>query len=103
MSRRRASSTRKASRAPTPWAVTAAATTQARRSTVIITDTSGLLITVAVMAASRQDRDGAKTALLSAYLTTPVRYVFADQGFGTAGGLGSRHPAHHVGNRAHAR
>ncbi|MFG1959610.1 transposase [Nonomuraea sp. NPDC049028] len=31
--------------------------------------------------ASWQDRDGAKTALLSAYLTTPVRHVFADQGF----------------------
>lgn len=33
------------------------------------------------MAASWQDRDGAKTTLLSAYLTTPIRYVFADQGF----------------------
>ncbi|MFI7223850.1 IS5 family transposase [Nonomuraea angiospora] len=51
------------------------------RKRFIITDTTGLLITVAVMAASWQDRDGAKTALLSAYLTTPIRYVFADQGF----------------------
>ncbi|GAA3629486.1 IS5 family transposase [Nonomuraea rosea] len=51
------------------------------RKRFIITDTTGLLVTVAVMAASRQDRDGAKTALLSAYLTTPIRYVFADQGF----------------------
>ncbi|WP_342775870.1 transposase [Nonomuraea mesophila] len=33
------------------------------------------------MAASWQDRDGAKTALLSAYLTTAIRYFFADQGF----------------------
>ncbi|MGW4412128.1 IS5 family transposase [Nonomuraea sp. NPDC004702] len=51
------------------------------RKRFIITDTTGLLITVAVMAASWQDRDGAKTALLSAYLATPIRYVFADQGF----------------------
>ncbi|MEU4479447.1 IS5 family transposase, partial [Micromonospora sp. NPDC023966] len=47
----------------------------------IITDTGGLLVTVAVMAASWQDRDGAKIALLSAYLATPIRHVFADQGF----------------------
>ncbi|MFE9959333.1 hypothetical protein [Micromonospora sp. NPDC005299] len=33
------------------------------------------------MAASWQDRDGAKTALLSAYMVTPIRHVFADQGF----------------------
>ena len=33
------------------------------------------------MSASWQDRDGAKTALLSTYLTTPIRFVFADQGF----------------------
>jgi transposase len=46
-----------------------------------ITDTAGLLVTVAVLAASWQDRDGAKTALLSAYLATPIRHVFADQGF----------------------
>jgi transposase len=51
------------------------------RKRFIVTDTAGLLITVAVMAASWQDRDGAKAALLSAYLTTPVRHVFADQGF----------------------
>jgi transposase len=51
------------------------------RKRFIVTDTAGLLITVAVMAASWQDRDGAKTALLSAYLATPVRHVFADQGF----------------------
>ncbi|WP_267897465.1 transposase [Micromonospora deserti] len=47
----------------------------------IITDTLGLLVTVTVLAASWQDRDGAKTALLSAYMVTPIRYVFADQGF----------------------
>ncbi|MFI6928326.1 IS5 family transposase [Nonomuraea spiralis] len=51
------------------------------RKRFIITDTTGLLVTVAVMAASRQDRDGAKTALLSAYLTTPIRHIVADQGF----------------------
>ncbi|MGW4411899.1 IS5 family transposase [Nonomuraea sp. NPDC004702] len=51
------------------------------RKRFVITDTTGQLVTVAVMAASWQDRDGAKTALLSAYLTTPIRHVFADQGF----------------------
>jgi hypothetical protein len=51
------------------------------RKRFIVTDTAGPLITVAVMAASRQDRDGAKAALLSSYLATPVRHVFADQGF----------------------
>jgi predicted HD phosphohydrolase len=35
---------------------------------------------VNVVAASLQDRDGAKTALLSAYMVTPIRHVFADQG-----------------------
>ncbi len=34
-----------------------------------------------MLAASWQDRDGAKTALLGVYLATPIRYVFADQGF----------------------
>ena len=51
------------------------------RKRFIVTDTAGLLITVAVLAASWQDRDGGKTALLGAYLTSPVRHVFADQGF----------------------
>jgi transposase len=51
------------------------------RKRFIITDTLGLLVSVAVLAASWQDRDGAKTALLSVYLFTPIRYVFADQGF----------------------
>ena len=51
------------------------------RKRFIITDTTGLLVTVAVVAASWQDRDGAKTAPLSAYLATPIRHVFADQGF----------------------
>jgi transposase len=51
------------------------------RKRFIITDTLGLLVTVCVMAASWQDRDGAKTALLSTYLATPIRYLFADQGF----------------------
>jgi Transposase DDE domain len=41
----------------------------------------GLLIVVAVMAASVQDRDGAKTTLLGMYLAVPVRFVFADAAF----------------------
>jgi transposase len=51
------------------------------RKRFIVTDTAGLLITVAVLAASWPDRDGGKTALLGAYLASPIRYVFADQGF----------------------
>jgi transposase len=51
------------------------------RKRFIVTDTLGLLIVVAVMAASVQDRDGAKTTLLGTYLTVPVRFVFADAGF----------------------
>ena len=51
------------------------------RKRFIVTDTLGLLVVVCVMAASWQDRDGAKTTLLSAYLGTPIRHVFADQGF----------------------
>ncbi len=51
------------------------------RKRFIVTDTLGLLVSVTVLAASWQDRDGAKTTLLSVYLNTPIRYVFADQGF----------------------
>ncbi|MFD0782358.1 IS5 family transposase [Micromonospora azadirachtae] len=51
------------------------------RKRFIVTDTAGLLLTVTVLAASWQDRDGAKTALLSAYMAAPIRHVFADQGF----------------------
>ncbi|MEH1031556.1 IS5 family transposase [Micromonospora profundi] len=51
------------------------------RKRFIITDSLGLLVTVTVLAASWQDRDGAKTALLSAYMAAPIRHVFADQGF----------------------
>ncbi|GAA2581397.1 hypothetical protein GCM10010435_68550 [Winogradskya consettensis] len=51
------------------------------RKRFIVTDTLGLLVPVTVLAASWQDRDGAKTALLSVYLATPIRHVFADQGF----------------------
>ncbi len=51
------------------------------RKRFIVTDTLGLLLTVMVCTASRQDRDGAKTVLLATYLTTPVRFVFADAGF----------------------
>ncbi|MEN3616201.1 IS5 family transposase [Plantactinospora sp. ZYX-F-223] len=51
------------------------------RKRFIVTDTLGLILVVMVCAASVQDRDGAKTTLLSLYLTTPVRYVLADAGF----------------------
>jgi transposase len=51
------------------------------RKRFVVTDTLGLLIAVSVVAASVQDRDGGKTALLSMVLATPVRYVFADSGF----------------------
>ena len=51
------------------------------RKRFIVTDTLGLLVGVTVLAASWQDRDGGKAALLSVYLGTPIRHVFADQGF----------------------
>ena len=51
------------------------------RKRFIITATLGLLLVMCVMAASVQDRDGARTTLLSLYLCTPVRSVFADAGF----------------------
>ena len=53
-----------------------------RRKRFIVTDTLGLLVTVWVLAASWQDRDGAKGALVAATLAVPsMRHVFADQGF----------------------
>ena len=51
------------------------------RKRFIVTDTAGLLITACVLAASWQDRDGGKTALLGTYLSSPVRHIFAGQGF----------------------
>ena len=51
------------------------------RKRFIVTDTLGLLVTVCVLAACWQDRDGGKTTLLSTYLRSPIRHVFADQGF----------------------
>lgn len=52
------------------------------RKRFIVTDTLGLLVTVWVLAASWQDRDGAKGALVAATLAVPsMRHVFADQGF----------------------
>jgi transposase len=51
------------------------------RKRFIVTDTLGLLLVVVVMAASRQDRDGAKPVLLDTRLRTRVRFVFADGGF----------------------
>jgi transposase len=54
----------------------------AGRKRFIITDTLGLLITMTVCAASVQDRDGAKGALLGLFLTSPTcRFVFADAGY----------------------
>jgi hypothetical protein len=51
------------------------------RKRFIVTDTLGLLLTVVVLTASVQDRDGAKPALLETYLRTGVRFVFADGAF----------------------
>jgi transposase len=51
------------------------------RKRFIVTDTLGLLLVVVVLAASTQDRDGAKPVLLDTYLRTRVRFVFADGGF----------------------
>ncbi|NYH40331.1 transposase [Micromonospora jinlongensis] len=51
------------------------------RKRLIVTDTLGLLVTVWVLAASWQDRDGAKGALLATCAATPIRHVFADTGF----------------------
>ncbi|WP_239175779.1 transposase, partial [Actinoplanes cyaneus] len=45
------------------------------RKRFIVTDTLGLLVVVCVMSASWQDRDGAKTTLLSTYLFTPILHV----------------------------
>jgi transposase len=51
------------------------------RKRFIVTDTLGLLLVVVVLAASTQDCDGAKPALLDTYLRTRVRFLFADAGF----------------------
>jgi transposase len=52
------------------------------RKRFIVTDTLGLLITVTVRAASVQDRDGAKSALLGMFLTASrCRFIFADAAF----------------------
>jgi transposase len=51
------------------------------RKRFIVTDTLGLLLTVVVVTAAVQDRDGAKPALSATYLGTSVRFVFADGGF----------------------
>lgn len=47
------------------------------RKRFIVTEALGLLVTVIVVAASVQDRDGAKTALLHMYHDSPTRHVFA--------------------------
>ncbi len=51
------------------------------RKRFIVTDTLGLLLTVMVLTAGKQDRDGATSVLLDTRLRTRVRYVFADGGF----------------------
>lgn len=51
------------------------------RKRFIVTDTLGLLLVVFVCAASVQDRDGAKQAMLGMYFAVPVRFVLADGGF----------------------
>jgi transposase len=51
------------------------------RKRFIVTDALGLLMVVVVCAASVQDRDGARQALLGMYFACPVRFVFADGGF----------------------
>jgi transposase len=51
------------------------------RKRFIVTDTLGLLLTVVVVTAAVQDRDGAKPVLLETYLGTSVRFVFADGAF----------------------
>src|SRR3954469_21874597 len=59
-------------------------TRRRRQKRFIVTDTLGLLIVVCVMAASVQDRDGAKTTLLSMVHAVGVRFVLADGGFAGA-------------------
>lgn len=51
------------------------------RKRFIVTDTLGLLLTVVVLTAAVQDRDGAKPVLLNTRLRTQVRFVFADGAF----------------------
>jgi transposase len=51
------------------------------RKRFIVTDTLGLLLTVVVLTAGKQDRDGAKSVLLDTRLRTRVRFIFADGGF----------------------
>jgi transposase len=70
---------------PTPSVGSPAVTTPGRRSTprkrFIVTDTLGLLLTVVVLTAGVQDRDGAKPVLLDTRLRTRVRFIFADGAF----------------------
>nr|BFE59965.1 IS5-like element ISMac15 family transposase [Dactylosporangium thailandense] len=51
------------------------------RNRFVVTDTLGLHVVVVVLAASVQDRDGARTTLLSLYLAAPIRFVYADGAF----------------------
>jgi predicted MFS family arabinose efflux permease len=47
------------------------------RKRFIVIDTRGLLLVVVVLAASTQDRDGAKPVLLTTFVRTRVRLVFS--------------------------
>ncbi|MCM3926453.1 IS5 family transposase, partial [Frankia sp. AiPs1] len=48
----------------------------------IVVDTLGMLLTVLVVPANRQDRDGARQLLVDHYFTIPTcRFLFADGGF----------------------
>jgi transposase len=73
------------------------------RKRFIVTDTLGLPLVVVVVAASMQDRDGAKPVLLDTYLRTRARFLFADGGF--TGRLldWAAGSAHHDPGRAQAR
>jgi transposase len=52
------------------------------RKRFIVTDTMGLLVVVVVLAASVQDRDGAKTTLIRSHHAAPrARFIFADAAF----------------------
>ncbi|WP_226354289.1 transposase [Pseudonocardia sp. ICBG601] len=71
------------------------------RKRFIVTDTTGLLLTVTVCSAGRQAPDGAKATLLGLHLATAVRFVFADAGSPDACSTGPR-PSYAPGSRSFA-
>jgi hypothetical protein len=70
------------------------------RKRFIVADTLGLLLVVVVLAASTQDRDGAKPALLTTLLRTRVRFAFADDAFSGRLLDWAQTSLHHPGRRA---